>query len=35
VGLVIGPRTTRHGGTRPFDLGAAVSVASAAFGIGW
>ena len=35
VGLVIGPRTNRNGGMGPFDLGAAVSVASAAFGIGW
>jgi hypothetical protein len=34
LALEIGPRTNRNGGTSRFDLGAAVSVASAAFGIG-
>ncbi len=32
-GLAIGPRTNRHGGDSPFDLGAAVSVVSSAFGV--
>ena len=31
-GLEIGPRTNRHGGGDPFDLGAAVSAISSAFG---
>jgi len=33
AGLEIGPRTNRNGGSSPFDLGAAVSAVSAAFGI--
>ena len=30
LGLEIGPRTNRHGGSSPFDLGAAVSAIYAA-----
>jgi hypothetical protein len=33
TGLVIGPRTNRNGGSSRFDLGAAVSVVSSAFGV--
>jgi hypothetical protein len=33
AGLVIGPRTNQNGGSSRFDLGAAVSVVSSAFGV--